>query len=152
MRNISLPLKIEKGKLDGEQSQKNAIDRHLDLLLSTPCYSSAVDPEFGFIFNNLKFEIFNEKDGVVYNSTDTAEIFEGKGGLYEKKISGSSKNLNTFASELKTSVNKYETRLQDVSVSMTYVRENRLIYINIKGQVKATGEDYNYTTTLKVWK
>lgn len=152
MRNISLPLKISKGKLDGEEKLKNAIDQHLELLLSTPCYSSPVEPEYGFIFNNLKFEIFNEKEGVVFNSSDTTEIFEGKGGLYQKKISGSSKNLNTFASELRTTIGQYETRLQDVSVSMTYVREERLIYINIKGRVKATGDDYNYTTTLKVWK
>lgn len=147
-----MPLKISQGKLDGEERLKIAIDQNLELLLSTPCYSSPVDPEYGFIFNNLKFEIFNEKEGVVYNSSDKSEIFEGKTGLYEKKISGSSKNLNTFASELKTTINTYESRLQDVTVSMTYVREERLIYINIKGSIKPSGDDYNYTTTLKVWK
>ena len=152
MRNISLPFTIEKGRLSGMDKITNAIDQHLEILMSTPCYSCPTDPEYGFIFNNLKFEIFNEKEGVVYNSSDTPEIFEGKEGLYEKKISGSSKNLNTFASELKITINRYETRLQDISVSMTYVREERLIYINIKGTIKATGEDYNYTTTLKVWK
>lgn len=152
MKNISLPFKIEKGGLVGEENIKKAIDKHLDLLLSTPCYSCPSDPDFGFIFNNLKFEIFNEKEGVVYNSSVSNNIFEGKVGLYEKKISGSSKNLNTFASELKSTINKYETRLNDVSASMTYIREERLIYINIKGIIKETGEEYNYTTTLRVWK
>lgn len=152
MRNISLPFTIENGQIAGNEKISKAISQHLDLLLSTPCFTSPSDPEYGFIFNNLKFEIFNEKEGVVYNSSETEEIFEGKEGLYEKKISGSSKNLNTFASELQITINRYETRLQDISVSMTYVREERLIYINIKGIIKATGEDYNYTTTLKVWK
>lgn len=152
MRNISLPFRIEKGRLREEESTRKAIDDNLNLLLSTPCYSCAVDPEFGFIFNNLKFEIFDEKEGVVYNSSDSSEIFEGKKGLYEKKISGSSKNLNTFASELKATIAKYEPRLSDVSVSMTYVREERLIYINVKGKISENEEGYNYTTTLRVWK
>lgn len=152
MRNISLPLKIDRGKLASEADSKSAIDSNLNLLLTTSCYSCPVDPDFGFIFNNLKFELFNEAEGVVFNSSPTEESFEGKTGMYDKKISGSSKNLNTFAAELKTAVNSYETRLRDVTVSMTYVREERLIYINVKGIIIDTGEDYNYTTTLRVWK
>lgn len=150
--NISLPLKIDKGRLSGEDHLKKAIDGYLELLLSTSCYSNPVDPEFGFIFNNLKFEIFNEKEGVVYNSSHDKDIFERKNGLYEKKISGSSKNLNTFASELKATISRSESRLKDVSVSMTYVKEERVIYINIKGILRNNAEEYNYITTLKVWK
>lgn len=152
MRNLSIPFNIEKGSFNEESDPRKAIDSYIDLLLTTPCYSIPADPYFGFIFNNLKFEIFNENDGVVYNSSPLEEIFEGKSGLYEKKISGSSKNLNTFASELKDTIVKYENRLSDVAVTMTYVREERLIYITVKGLILETGEDYNYTTTLRVWK
>lgn len=152
IRNISIPLKIEKGRLTDEANLKAAIDSNINLLLTTACYSCPVDPEFGFIFNNLKFELFNESEGVVYNSSESEEIFEGKSGMYDKKISGSSKNLNTFASELKTTINNYEKRLKDVSVSMTYIREERIIYINVKGSLADTGESYNHTTTLRVWK
>lgn len=152
MRNLAIPFNIEKGKFSEEQQASKAIDSYINLLLTTPCYSNPADPDFGFIFNNLKFEIFNENEGVVYNSSPTEEIFEGRSGMYEKKISGSSKNLNTFASELKETINRYETRLTDVAVSMTYVREERLIYINVKGRISETGEEYNYTTTLRVWK
>lgn len=152
MQSISLPFKIEKGNLVVENQLKKAIDNNLSLLLSTPCYSYPADPEFGFIFNNLKFEMFNEAEGVVYNSSSDTEIFEGKNGLYEKKISGSSKNLNTFASDLKNTISRYENRLADVAVSMTYVKEERLIYIHIKGRIVENGEEYNYTTTLRIWK
>lgn len=152
MRNISIPLRIEKGKLADNADLKSAIDGNINLLLTTACYSSPVDPEFGFIFNNLKFELFNETEGVVYNSSPSNEIFEGKTGMYDKKISGSSRNLNTFASELKTALATYENRVRDVSISMTYVREERIIYINIKGTIIENGEDYSYTTILRVWK
>lgn len=152
MNHISIPLSITSGKLTGDQKVANAISKYLDLLLSTACYSNPVDPEFGFIFNNLKFEIFNEQEGVVYNSSVGEEIFEGKTGMYEKKISGSSKNLNTFASELRDTIEKYENRLEDISVSMTYVREERLIYINVKGKITLTEENFNYNKTLRVWK
>ena len=71
--------------------------------------------------------------------------------LYEKKISGSSKNLNTFAAELKESIRKYEKRLQNPTVSMTYIREERLIYVTVKGIIAVSGEKYQYTTTIRIW-
>ena len=106
---------------------------------------------YGFVFNNMRFEIFDEHEGVIYNSGDT--IYEnGMQDLYTKKISGSSKNMNTFAAELKEAVKLYEKRLDDISVTMTYIREERLIYITIKGTIVSTKEDYVFTNTLRVWK
>lgn len=150
--NIRLPLNIEHDKLQRIETEKESIDRFLNVLLTSARNTCPSDPEFGFIFNNLKFEIFNEREGVVYNSSDKPELLEDSAGLYKKKISGSSKNLNTFASELKNTIIEYEKRLSDVSTSMTYIREERLIYINIKGIIKAGNLPYDYTTTLKVWK
>ena len=72
--------------------------------------------------------------------------------MYSKKISGSSKNINTFAAELKEVVQQYEKRLGDVAVTMTYIREERLIYITIKGIILSTKEEYVFNNTLKVWK
>jgi predicted component of type VI protein secretion system len=72
-------------------------------------------------------------------------------GIYDKKISGSSKSINTFASELKDAVIKYEHRLEEVSVSMTYIREERQIYITVKGVIVSTKENYVYKQTIKVW-
>jgi predicted component of type VI protein secretion system len=75
----------------------------------------------------------------------------GDSSLYELKISGSSKNLNTFASELKDAITKYEKRLTDVAVSMTYIREERRIYISVKGVIPSTMERYQFTTTINIW-
>ena len=60
--------------------------------------------------------------------------------------------MNTFAAELKEAVKQYEKRLEDVSVTMTYIREERIIYITIKGVISSTKEDYVFTNTLRVWK
>ena len=99
----------------------------------------------------MRFEIFDEHEGVIYNSGDT--IYEsGLQDVYTKKISGSSKNMNTFASELKEAVLRYEQRLSDVAVTMTYIREERLIYITVKGNIVSTKEEYVFTNKLKVWK
>jgi len=148
---LTLPLTITPTGLKRDDNIKRTLDASIQLLLSSPLFSTPADPNFGFVFNNLRFEIFNEREGVVYNSGESEEV-HGLTGLYDKKISGSSKNLNTFASELKQVVTKYEKRLSDVMVTMTYIREERMIYITVKGQIVATQEDYTYSTTIRVWK
>ena len=131
---------------------KKAIDSAMSLLMTTPCFSSAADPGYGFIFNNLRFEIVNENEGVVYNSSRKEGALEAMARLYGKKISGTSTNVNTFAAELKRTIETYEPRLKDVSVSMTYIREERKIYITVKGVIVETEGKYQYTTVINVWK
>ena len=94
--------------------------------------------------------MFNENEGVVFDSGDT-DTMNNLQGLYEKKISGSSRSINTFAAELKAAIGQYEKRLDKISVSMTYIREERLIYITVKGTIISTGEDYKYDQTIRVW-
>lgn len=152
MRSLAIPLRITKGGLSRIDDRKKAIDNALGLLLTTPCFSCAADPQYGFIFNNLRFENFNETDGVVFNSASRIRLMEGLQGLYEKKISGSSDNLNTFAALLKETIEEYETRLRNVGVTMTYKRRERRIHIAVTGQIADTGEDYRYSSIINVWK
>ena len=150
MTSISLPLQVGSRGLTREEKLKKSLDASISLILSTPLFSTPADSQFGFVFNNLRFEMFNENEGVVYDSGDT-DYMDGLQGIYDKKISGSSKSINTFASELKESILKYERRLEDVSVSMTYIREERQIYITIKGVIISTKENYVYKQTIRVW-
>ena len=145
--SILLPLQIEKGQLTQAKNPKEAIDAFIELLLTTPCQSCVADRQFGFIFNNLKFEIFNENEGVIYNSATEEEDLR----LYDKKISGSSKSVNTFAIELKNSIETYEKRLTNVSVTMSYIKNLKKIYVNIEGTLLETNEAYKYTTSLNIW-
>ena len=142
--NIGIPLTIRKGRL-GNENRKDSIDSHIELLLSTPEGGCISDPEFGFVFNNLRFEIFDENEGVVLNSDSD------RSALYEKKISGTSRNVNTFAVELKRQIEKYEQRLSEVQVTMAYIREHRKIYITVRGIISETRAEYQYQTSLNVW-
>lgn len=152
MANILLPLQIVDGKLKTTDKIVKSIDDFLSLLITTSQNDSVSTRKFGFVFNNLRFEIFNENEGVVYDSSLEEDAGEELGpDIYEKKISGSSKNLNTFAAELKEAIIKYEKRLQDVSVSISYIREERLLYVVVKGVLSSTKERYRYLTTIKIW-
>ena len=148
--NISIPLKLTAKGLQRDDDLKRSIDANVYLIITTERFSTPADPQFGFVFNNLRFEMFNENEGVVFDSGDT-DTMSNIQGAYDKKISGSSKSINTFAAELKTAITKYENRLERISVSMTYIREERLIYITVKGVIVSTKEDYIYDQTIKVW-
>lgn len=143
--SIRIPLMVDKNRLDKDDHLKTSIDSYIELLLTTPEGGCLSDPEFGFIFNNLRFEIFDENEGVVLN-TDV-----DRSAIYEKKISGSSRNVNTFAVELKRQIEKYEQRLSEVIVTMSYIREHRKIYITVRGTIVETQSEYQYQTSLNVW-
>ncbi len=151
MVNIVSPLYIFRGKIKTTNELVESIDAFLSLLIMTPQNESVAARQFGFLFNNLRFEIFNENEGVIYNSLNDESQEQFPIDIYDRKISGSSKSLNTFASELKQVIERYEKRLNDVSVSISYIREERLIYITVKGMIIHTNEKYRYLTTLKVW-
>ena len=146
--NVLLPLQVTNGRLAYVSKSQTAIDAFIELLLSTPCGGCRADPEFGFIFNNLKFEIFNEKEGVIYDSLPQDN---SNSKLYDKKVSGNSKNLNTFAVDLKKAIEQYEKRLTDVSVSMTYLKNQKMIQIVVEGILVETNEPYKYTTSINLW-
>lgn len=150
MSGITIPLHLSSKGLRRENQLKRSIDAVIYLIMTTPRFSTPVDPQFGFVFNNLRFEMFNENEGVVFDSGDT-DTMSHLQGVYDKKISGSSRSINTFAAELKAAIVQYEQRLDKVSVSMTYIREERKIYITVKGTIVSTGEDYTYNQTIRVW-
>lgn len=150
--SIAVPLNITSKRLAREENLRKSIDQSLSLLINTPCFSCSADPQYGFIFKNMRFEIINENDGVIFNSTESLSIFDGPEGLYSKKITGSSRNLNTFATELKEAIIRYEKRLSDISVTMTYIHEEKLIYVSINGIISETMENYQYKSTINIWK
>lgn len=148
---IQLPLNIHNQALKREENIELSINAFLSLLLSTPCNSCMADPDFGFVFNNLRFEIFDENEGVVFDSLEEYHESNNYEDLYVKKISGTSKNLNTFAVELKKVIEKYEKRLAQVSVSMTYIRDERKIHVNVRGYIPEIEKDYQYNSHIKIW-
>ncbi|MCQ2150126.1 MAG: hypothetical protein MJY45_07245 [Bacteroidales bacterium] len=141
MISLQLPLSIGPEGLAREEDVRKSISSFLRLLLTSQSGLSA-DRNFGFLLNNLTFENFDEDEGVV----------TGRSGVYGKKISGSSINLNTFASELQSIVVKYERRLQNVSATMEYDKRSRVINVTISGVIKGSEEKYQYDSRIQVWK
>ena len=105
MSNLKIPLEISGKGLLREDNLKQSIDSSVNMILTTHQYSTPADPHYGFVFMNMRFEIFNENEGVVYHQGGADR--RGLANMYEKKISGSSKNLNTFAAELKDTIATY---------------------------------------------
>ncbi len=143
------PLRVDTKAQNIKQNrtEKGSVDNFIELLINTPVGEVTCDPKFGFIFSNMRFEMFNESEGVIHSSTKD----EGSNSLYHKKISGTSKSINTFANELRVAIGQYEPRLGDLSVSMTYARDQRKIFITIKGVLLSTKSEYQYVTTINVW-
>ncbi|MBP5398328.1 MAG: hypothetical protein J6Y32_06885 [Bacteroidales bacterium] len=148
MTGLSLPLQMQKGYLRRSEHTRDAVDDFIRLLISTPKYSCTPDPEFGFVLNNLRFEILSENEGVVYKGDGADTVISE---IYGKKISGSSSSPGTFAYDLKEAIDQYEKRLYDVRVTMTYLREERNIYINIKGLLVEDDSPYQLTTKFRIW-
>lgn len=148
---ISIPLSIDINNHTGfnkEADIRLSIKSFLDLLVSSYQGSSDADPQFGFIFKNFRFENFNEDKGVLFsaNADDNYAIF------HKHKIHGRSTNLNTFAHDLKKSIEKYENRLSNVNVDMKYVTVEKMIYIEITGLVgQEIKEKFSHTIPIHVW-
>lgn len=150
MSYLSLPLCIDNGRFSRENDLKRSIDANLALLISTPRHSCPADLDFGFVFNNFRFNIFNENEGVIFDSNPQL-TFDYENGMYNRKISGKSQNVNTFAAELNAVIHRYEPRLTNVKTSMTYQRDEKMVYVIVKGNIASTDEDYSFSTTIKAW-
>ena len=142
MLALKIPFGIDRGGFEREKSGKHSIDSFLDMLISTAKGTFIADPDFGFVLNNLKFENFNEKSGVI----------DGEINPYNLKISGNSKNSDTFAYELCDEIKRYEKRINSPFVEMSYISKRRLILINITAVLPETKEEYKYSTVIKIWR
>jgi len=149
MSFLSIPLQITDKGFRREESLDKSISSAIAMLLQTACYSCAADPNYGFIFKNLRFEIFNENEGTIYNSMPELNLKDKD--LYNKKVSGSSRNISTFAAELQKAIVDYEPRLSEVNAVLTYIREEKKIYVSVKGVITETGENYQYQTIIRIW-
>lgn len=148
---LQIPLSINKTGFRRDADLKESITNAIEMLLQTPLGANPSDPHYGFIFNNFRFEIFNEDEGTVYESVRDTSTAAAHNAYYDKKISGTSKNVNTFAIDLKNAIDIYEPRLENVNVSMSYVRKERQIYIRIRGIISSTQEPYTYDTSIRTW-
>ena len=155
---ISIPLQITPKGFLRDDTVEASIGHSIELLMQTPMYGCKADPHYGFVFKNLRFETFNESEGTVSDglASNTVQMQAKKNtgdkDIYKMKVSGTSRNINTFAAELKKAITTYEPRLGSVSVSLSYVREEKTIYVSVKGKIVESRAPYKYETTIKIWR
>lgn len=142
---LRIPLQVHKGRLSRDNNIKEAIDANIAVIINTPVGTVPCDPVFGFSLQKLRFEMINEMRGTVYSGLDD------KNPDYDKKMSGTSKNIQTFAADLNDALRQYEPRLSNTDVSLTYIPQSKTIVIIVKGTIRDTDEDYKYTDTMRLW-
>ena len=145
----SIPLKIEKGQgLRRNQTITDSIKSFIEVIVSSPMGSFAADPDFGFVFKNFRFQIFNEEKGILFSPEPEKETSE----YYKYKVQGHGVNFNTFAHELKESIEQYEPRLKLVKVSMEYSSVERIINIKVTGMTNdKLFEKFEHEIKMHVW-
>jgi len=142
-----------------QQSTKKSIDQFLDLLISSPKYCCIADEEFGFALEDFHYESFSVDKAKFLENKDSPQTKAGinalsmiRNPLYSKRIIGNSKNEDTFARELKRTIDRYEKRLKDVSVMMDFQEHGKMIRILVDAKLNdGTNTSYAYEFKMIVW-
>lgn len=154
------PLQLRYPITDLDDSHlKESIDTFLKLLISSNKYDSIADQSFGFCLEDFRYESFSsekarflEIDSTSNDPDENSELAEIKSSLYYKRLIGNSKNADTFARELKLSIERYERRLKDVTVNMDFQKNARIIHIIVTGRIdNPTKAQYYNEFNVEVW-
>ena len=157
---IRNPLQLRYPIVDLDDSGIKAyIDHFLKLLISSNKYDSIADEDFGFCLEDFRYEGFSseqakflEREGIVRDKSENTSLADIKSPLYAKRLVGNSKNADTFARELKMSIERYEKRLKEVAVNMDFQKNARIIHIIITGKIdNASNTQYYNEFNVEVW-
>lgn len=142
---VKIPFQISDGTIEHENDIQKSIDSFIDLLVSTQFGHFKANHDFGFVFKNYRFENFDEKKGTIATQDDAEP-------RVNYKISGTSKNPQNFANELKKSIEKFEPRLRIKEVSMDYNPKKQNIRLQISGQITYDkNREYSHEINFHVW-
>ena len=138
MYGIKIPVKIT-GRFVEENVTgkiKESIDNFIDLLVVSPNGSFKADYNFGFVFQNFRFENCDSNEQI--NS---------------KKLYGESVNKNNYAYDLKMTIEEYESRLQNVQVRMGYDPKIKKISLDITGNYEENYVEKRYEKNISflIW-
>lgn len=157
---IRNPFQLRYPIVDLDNSQmKASIDAFLNLLIASNKYDSIADQDFGFCLEDFRFEGFSSEQGeflqrrnISHDKSENTELADIKSPLYSKRLIGSSKNADTFARELKKTIEKYERRLREVQVNMDFQKNGNIIHIIVTGKINnAANTLYFNEFNVDVW-
>lgn len=128
---------------------KKSVDSFIALLLSSKKHSCIADDDFGFIFENLRYENIDPNRGLFIDNENNTIL---RSSIYDKKINGTGKNANSFAKEIKNSIEKYEKRLENVEISIDFQQKGKIVCIMINGILcDHRNTPYSYEFKINIW-
>ena len=115
---------------------KESIDSFIELLVASPNGCFKADYNFGFIFQNFRYENCEANDT-----------------LRSKKLYGLSVNKNNYAHDLKLTIEAYESRLKNVEVQMLYDPKIKQISLDVSGKYEEdyTEKKYQKNISFIIW-
>ena len=138
MDSIKIPIELTRRFFEKNAivNTETSIDNIIDLIVTSPNGSFRADYNFGFAFQNTRFQNGDENDQIE-----------------EKKISGDSINKDSYASELKSAIEAYELRLKNIRVKMGYNPENKNVSLDISGMYEEgySEKRYRKNITFYIW-
>ena len=138
MNGFNIPLHITGSFTEKNSTRKlkDSIDDFIELLAFSANGSFKVDRNFGFVFQNFRFE-----------NTDMSEQ------INHKKLYGSSVNENNYAYDLKSAIESYETRLMNVHVMMSFDAIKRKATLEVTGRYEEdfSEKEYKKEIAFYIW-
>ena len=138
MYGIKIPVTITESftKENATRKLKESIDSFIDLLVVSPHGSFKADYNFGFVFQNFRYENCDSNEQI--NS---------------KRLFGISVNKNNYAYDLKLAIEAYESRLANVEVRMGYDAKIKEISLEVTGKYEEdfTEKKYQKNISFLIW-
>lgn len=146
--NLTTPILLNRTNVYTDDMKKS-VDSFMALLLSSKKHSCIADDDFGFIFENLRYENIDPNRGLFIDNENNTIL---RSSIYDKKINGTGKNANSFAKEIKNSIEKYEKRLENVEISIDFQQKGKIVCIMVNGILcDHRNTPYSYEFKINIW-
>lgn len=146
--NLTTPILLNRTN-EYTDDMKKSVDSFMALLLSSKKHSCIADDDFGFIFENLRYENIDPNRGLFIDNENNTIL---RSSIYDKKINGTGKNANSFAKEIKNSIEKYEKRLENVEISIDFQQKGKIVCIMVNGILcDHRNTPYSYEFKINIW-
>lgn len=146
--NLTTPILLNRTN-EYTDDMKKSVDSFIALLLSSKKHSCIADDDFGFIFENLRYENIDPNRGLFIDNENNTIL---RSSIYDKKINGTGKNANSFAKEIKNSIEKYEKRLENIEISIDFQQKGKIVCIMVNGILcDHRNTPYSYEFKINIW-
>lgn len=133
-----------------------SIDTFINMIVASERGCCKADPDFGFAFEDFHYATFSAERAEFFKplvtDTNNKTLASITDPMYDRTIVGSSKNIDTFAEALKTTIERYEKRLTNIKVAINYLPMDKVMCIEIDAVINdETRNPYNHRIYSQIW-